>query len=164
MTGAQAASSIHCIVDLSRIELPDGRVLAFRGEHVVGFNLIEAQRHARRGARTRQEAVTDLYRRDDGLWGIGDPSKELDLVSELAAAVLFSAAALDGLGSNGGGALSGSVVRLRRLRDELVHPHVGPDDMSVFGRLLRGDADTCADDAIAVVKALRPDLLPADLP
>ena len=164
MKRGEAGSIIHRIVDLSRVELPDGRVLAFRGDDVVAFNLIEAQRHARRGARARREAVTDLYRRDDGLWGIGDPNNELDLLSDLAAAVLFSCAAVEGLGNVSGGKLSNKVVRLRRLRDELVHPQAGPDHMAVFGRLLRGDADTCADDAIAVVKALRPDLLPADLP
>lgn len=157
----EAASSIHGIVELSRLELPDGRVLAFRGEHVVGFNLIEAQRHARRGARARCEALADLYHRDDGLWGIGDPNNELDLLSELAAAVLFASAAVEALGNDSGGELSTQVDRLRRLRDELVHPQAGP---AVFGRLLRGDADTCAEDAIAVVKARRPDLLPADLP
>ena len=58
-------------MDLSRVELPDGRVLEFRGENVVGFNLTEAQRHARRGARARRLALTDLYRRDDdGVWRI----------------------------------------------------------------------------------------------
>lgn len=151
-------------MDLSRVELPDGRVLAFRGDDVVGFNLIEAQRHARRGARARRQAVTNLYRRDDGLWGIGDPNNELDLLSDLAAAVLFSSAAVEGLGNVSGRRLSDKVVRLRRLHDAIVHPQAGPGDGAVFGRLLRGDADTCAEDAIAVVSALRPDLLPAELP
>ena len=41
---------------------------------MVGFHLAEAQRHARRGARTRQQALADVYRRDDGAWGIGDPN------------------------------------------------------------------------------------------
>ena len=81
-----------------RVELPDGRLLAFRGDQVVGFNLIEAQRHASRGTRTRLKAMEELYRRDDGMWGIGDPSTEIDLFSDLAAAVLFSFAAVDGLG------------------------------------------------------------------
>ena len=72
-------------------------------------------------------------------------------------------AAVEGLGNVSGGTLADKVVRLRRLRDELVRPQAGPDHAAVFGRLLRGDADTCADDAIAVVKALRPELLPAEL-
>jgi hypothetical protein len=142
---------------MPQVELRDGRVLAFGGTPVVGFNLAEAQRHARRGARTRQQAIADVYRRDDGAWGVGDPNKELDVVSDLAAAVLFSHAALEGLRA------SERLPHARDLHDGLVHPRPGPDDTAVFGRLLRGDADTCADDAIAVVRALRPDLLPSDL-
>ena len=88
----------------------------------------------------------------------------MDLLSDLAAAVLFSSAAVEGLGDVGDRALSKKVVRLRRLRDDLVRPEAGPDRTAVFGRLLRGDADSCAADAIAVVKAVRPDLLPANLP
>lgn len=42
-----------------RVELRDGRVLAFGGVSVVGFNLAEAQRHARRGTRIRQRATDD---------------------------------------------------------------------------------------------------------
>ena len=151
------------VVGRSRVELPDGRALAFRGDHVVRFNLFQAQLHARRGSRTRREAVADLYRNDDGLWRIGDPSKELDLLSDLAAAVLFSAAALEGLGNAGDWTLSDGAVQVRRLRDELVHPRGVLDNAVVFGRLLRGDADTCAEDAIAVVRAVRPDLLPTEL-
>jgi hypothetical protein len=142
---------------MPEVELRDGRVLAFGGVPVVRFNLAQAQRHARSGARTRQEAIADVYRRDDGAWGIGDPNKELDVVRDLVAAVLFSHAALEGLGA------TGQLPQARDLHDGLVHPRPGPDDMAIFGRLLRGDADTCADDAIAVVKALRPDLLPSDL-
>lgn len=74
-------------------------MLAFGGVAVVGFNLAEAHRHARHGARTRQQALADVYRRDDGSWGIVDPNKELDVVSDLAAAVLFSYAALEGVGA-----------------------------------------------------------------
>ena len=145
-----------------RVELPDGRLLAFRGDQVVGFNLIEAQRHARRGARTRREAFEELYRRDDGMWGIGDPSSEMDLFSDLAAAVLFSFAAVEGLGDPATGTRP-ELVRLRRLRDGLVGAAAGPRDTAIFGRLLRGDADSCADDAIAYVSALRPDLVPSEL-
>jgi hypothetical protein len=142
--------------------LPDGRLLEFRADQVVGFNLIEAQRHARRGARTRREAIEELYRRDDGMWGIGDPSSEMDLFSDLAAAVLFSFAAVEGLGDPASGPRP-ELVRLRRLRDGLVGAGAGPRDTAIFGHLLRGDADTCADDAIAYVSALRPDLVPSEL-
>lgn len=132
-------------------------MLAFGGVPVVGFNLAEAQRHARHGARTRQQALADVYPRDDGAWGIGDPNKELDVVSDLAAAVLFSYAALEGVGA--GGRLPG----LRGLHNGLVRPPSGPDDVAILGRLLRGEADSCGDDAIAVVRALRPELLPSDV-
>jgi hypothetical protein len=145
-----------------RVELPDGRLLAFRGDQVVGFNLIEAQRHARRGARTRLKAIEELYRRDDGMWGIGDPSSEIDLFSDLAAAVLFSFAAVEGLGDPPSGGRP-ELVRLRRLRDGLVGAGAGPGDTAIFGRLLVGEADSCADDAIAYVSALRPDLVPSEL-
>jgi hypothetical protein len=151
--------------------------------------------------------MADLYRRDDGMWEISDPSEELDLVSDLAAAILFSYAALEGLGNHTidqlaedatvdvqrdgesiavsrdrmegtlsvpeklslvvpaftkkppieGGVLSDKLARLCRLRDALL------EDPQVIGLLMRGDADTCADDAIAVVRALRPEFLPPDL-
>ena len=55
------------------------------------------------------------------------------------------------------------LVRLQQLRDGLVGARAGPRDTAIFGRLLRGDADTCADDAIAYVSALRPDLVPSGL-
>jgi hypothetical protein len=129
---------------------------------MVTFNLIQAKRHARRGARTRRDAVAQLYRRDDGMWGIADPSSELDLFSDLAAAVLFSFAAVEGLADAAAGALP-ELVRLRRLRDGLVGTQAEPGDTTIFGRLLRGDADSCADDAIAYVRALRPDLVPSEL-
>jgi hypothetical protein len=66
-------------------------------------------------------------------------------------------------------------VRLRRLRDGLVHPknrgsnpidssdgEPGPDpgNPGIYGMLMRGDADSCADDAIALVRRLRPEFLP----
>jgi hypothetical protein len=196
-----------------RVELPDGRVLAFRGSQVVAFNLFEAQRRARRGTRTRRQAVADAYRRDDGTWEISDPNEELDLMSDLAAAVLFSYAALEGLGnltieeldpaaiveverdgktievsrgrmehtlsvweklslvvpaftgkpSIAGTALWDRLMRLRRLHDALVHPRSPVGTPGILGLLMRGDADTCAEDAIAVVRTVRPELLPTAL-
>ena len=74
-----------------------------------------------------------------------------------------------------GDALWGKFVRLRRLRDALVHPkHRGsnpihaegptpgpdPNEPGIYGMLMRGAADECADDAIALVRALRPDFIP----
>jgi hypothetical protein len=109
-------------------------VLAFGGVAVAGFNLAEAHRHARHGARTRQQPLADVYRRDDGAWGIVDPNKELDVVSDPAAAVLFSYAALEGVCA--GDWLPG----LRGLHHGLVRPPSGPDDVAILGRLLRGDA------------------------
>ncbi len=57
-----------------------------------------------------------------------------------------------------------SYVRIRRMRDSLVHvKDLGysddPDSPSVFGQLLRGYASTCVNDAVSVVIALRPDWL-----
>lgn len=200
-------------VAVSRVDLPDGRVLALHGAAVVGFNLVEARRLARRGARTREQAIDDVYRREDGLWEVSDPNQELDLVSHLAAAVLFSYAALEGVGNctiaelrpdvtaeverdgetievardrmeavltvaeklsvvvptfTARPFMKGCVLwdgfgRLSRLRDGLVHPRSASDDLGIFGRLLRGDADSCADDAVDLVRALRPELLPSDL-
>jgi hypothetical protein len=144
-------------------------VLAFRDAEVVGYNLFEAQRRAGRGARGRGQVVAALYRRDDGMWEVSDPIRELDFIGDLAAAVLLSCAALDGLGDHTtdqlerGSALRGKVARLRGLRDALVRPSPGAEGPGIFGLLLRGDADTCADDAIAVVRALRPELAPAAL-
>jgi hypothetical protein len=60
-----------------------------------------------------------------------------------------------------GDALGGRLVRLSGLRDGLVSPRAVPEDPGIFGRFLRGDADTCAEDAIAVVRALQPELAPA---
>ena len=196
---------------VSRVELADGRVLAFRGAQVVGYNLFEAQQHARRGVRARRHAVANLHRRDDGTWEISDPTEELDLARNLGAAVLLSYAALEGLGNHTidemrkdatvelerdgetitlgreemwvlsvpeklsvvvpaftekpsieGTALWGKVERVCSLRDGLVSRALRPvaQDPEVLGRLYRGDADSCAEDAIAVVRALRPELLP----
>jgi hypothetical protein len=55
-------------------------------------------------------------------------------------------------------------VHLRRMRDNLVHVKQrgyskDPDEPTVFGMLLRGDASDCVEDAVAVVDALRPDWL-----
>jgi len=52
-------------------------------------------------------------------------------------------------------------VRLRRLRDDLVHvKHRGysadPDDPSALGRLLRGDGSGCVEDAVTVIRAALP--------
>ena len=133
---------------------------------VVAFNLTEAQRRAAAGTRTREAAIADLYRRDDGTWGLSDPVKELDLVTDLAAAVLFAYAAIEGLGDQvleqieRGGTVWRRLTRLSELRDQLVHPRSGATGIRIFGRLIRGDADGCAEDAWEVVRALRPELLP----
>jgi hypothetical protein len=159
-------------VVLSRVELPDGRVLAFRDVQVVGFNLFEAQQRASRGAHGRSQVIAELNPRDDGMWQVSDPVKGMDFVGELAAAVLLSYAAVEGLGKYAidqmeqgaiGGVLWDKFVRLRRLRDELVRPRPAPQDSGILGRFMRGDADTCAEDAIAVVRALRPEFAPAML-
>jgi len=200
---------------VSQVELPDGRVLAFRGAQVVGYNLFEAQWHARRGVRARSHAIANLHRRDDGTWEISDPTEELDLARNLGAAVLLSYAALEGLGNHTieemrqdatvelerdgetitlgrekmervlsvpeklsvvvpaftgkpsieGTALRGKLERLCSLRDGLVNRALHPvaQDPEILGRLYRGDADSCAEDAIAVVRALRPEFLPSVL-
>ena len=94
----------------------------------MSFHLSEAQRHAGRGVRGRHQAIADLYPRDDGMWGVSDPNKELSLVSDLAAAVLFSAAALEGLDSQSFRAMDRhrplwkKVIALFRLREGLVRP------------------------------------------
>ena len=152
---------------VARAEVPDGRVLALGAVPVVQFNLTEALRHASRGARTRQDAVADIYSRDDGTWGLSDPVKELDLVSDLAAAVLFAYAAIEGLGDQAlerldrRGRAWRKLAHLTELHRELVRPRSGSHGVAIFGRLIRGDADSCADDAVEVVSAVRPDLLPA---
>jgi hypothetical protein len=146
----------------SRVELPDGRVLAFRGEGTVARNLAEARRLARRGVRARDQAIAELYHRDDGVWEIIDPEKELDLMSDLSGAILFSYAAIEAIADpavvriGDPDALGETWLRLCSLHDGLVGGHPG-----IFGRLMRGDADTCAEDAIALVRGLRPGLLPS---
>jgi hypothetical protein len=211
-------------VVVSPVELQDGRVLAFHGPQVVAFNLFEAQRYAARGAKARSALLGNLYRREDGWWGIRNPSKGLDCARDLATAVLFSYTALEGLGNHTidqldedaslqiardgekivisrdrmertlsisqklsdaiplltgkpslkGDALWAKFVRLRRLRDGLVHPKnrgsnplplaeagsPDPKDPGIYGQLLRGDADTCAHDAVELVRTLRPEFLP----
>jgi hypothetical protein len=52
-------------------------------------------------------------------------------------------------------------VALRRLRDDLVHVKEGgysndPDDPSPFGRLFRGDANRCVEDAASIIIAAWP--------
>jgi hypothetical protein len=135
---------------LSRVELPDGRVVVFRPADVVTLNLFEAERHARRGAIGRRRALRDLYRLEDGTWTLTD--RNVDFVGDLAAAVLFSYAAvravLDDTRAELDGPLAETLVRLCRLHDELLH-----SDEAV-GLLIRGDADGCAEDALAVVTAL----------
>jgi hypothetical protein len=140
--------------DLSRTTLPDGRVVAFRGAEIVTLNLFEAERHARRGAITRDQALSHLYQLEDGTWTYTDPN--LDFVGDLAAAVLFSYAAVRGVADHArselAGPLSQKLARLCSLHDKLLHSG------EVLGLLIRGEADTCAEDALAVVTALRPDL------
>ncbi len=82
------------------VELSDVRVLAFHGPQVVNFNLVEARRYAERGAKARRNLLANLTYRDDGSWGIGDPRKGLDCVSDLATAVQFAYTALEGLGNH----------------------------------------------------------------
>lgn len=213
----------HAIV-VSPVELSDGRVLALHGPQVVAFNLVEAQRHARRGVKARRQVVGNLCRRDDGWWGVRDSTKGIDCIRDLATAVLFSFTALEGLGNHTidqmekdatveverdaekvtvtrermertlsvseklgvvipaftgtpslkGDAIWGKFVRLRRLRDGLVHPknrgsnplrsgtpdlRPDPRDPGIYGQLMRGDGDTCAEDSLALVRALRPEFL-----
>ena len=64
-----------------------------------------------------------------------------------------------------GGALWAKLERICSLRDGLVGgaSHRVAQDAEIIGRLYRGDADTCAEDAIAVVGALRPEFLPSIL-
>jgi hypothetical protein len=161
--GGDVPTDVDADVDVeSRVELPDARVLAFRGEGAVGRNLAEARRLAHRGVRARDQAIAELYRRDDGVWEIIDPGKELDLMSDLSAAILFSYAAIEGIadpavaGIGEADGLGETWLRLCSLHDGIVGRHPG-----IFGRLMRGDADTCAEDAIALVRALRPRLLPS---
>jgi hypothetical protein len=114
--------------------------------------------------------IAGLYRRDDGMWEVSDPTKELDVMGDLAAAVLLAYAAVEGLANQAiaepgevsisGGALWERLMRLRRLHDALVRPRPVPEDPGIFGHLMRGDADTCAEDAIAVASAVRPELTP----
>src|SRR4051812_38070000 len=129
MTNPIAARNIEPVANgVSRVELPDGRVLAFHDAQVVGFNLFEAQRRASRGARARGQAVAGLYGRDDGMWEVSNPMKELDFVGDLAAGVVLSNAALDGLANDAAltdwssirGELWEKLVRLRSLRAGLV--------------------------------------------
>jgi hypothetical protein len=154
--------------DVSSVDLPDGRALAFGGVPVVSFHLSEAQRHAGRGVRSRHQAIADLYPHDDGTWRVSDPNKELSVMSDLAAAVLFSAAAFEGLDSQSFRAMDRHrplwkrVIALFQLREGLVRPLGAAGATDVFGRLIRGDADTCADDALEVVRALRPELAPPE--
>jgi hypothetical protein len=162
MSAAARASS----ADVGYVDLPDGRVIAFGAVPAVAFNLTEARRRAARGVRTRQEAVADIYAREDGTWGLSDPVKELDLVTDLTAAVLFAHAAIEGLdyhaleGLDRGGSVWERLDRLSELRNALVRPGPPTDGRHIFGRLIRGDADACAGDAFEVVRAVRPELLP----
>jgi hypothetical protein len=55
----------------------------------------------------------------------------------------------------------GLFVALRRLRDDLVHVKEGgysddPDQPSPFGRLFRGDANRCVEDAARIIMAVWP--------
>jgi hypothetical protein len=76
------------------------------------------------------------------------------------------------------GVLWGKLIRICRLHDGLVRPIDGdsdairedgrrsrpdPNEPGIFGLFLRGDADACAEDAIVLVSALRPEFLPPDL-
>jgi hypothetical protein len=95
----------------------------------VRRNLAEARRLAHRGVRARDQAIAELYRRDDGVWEIIDPEKELDLMSDLSAAILFSYAAIEGIadpavaGIGEAGGLRESWLRLCSLHDGLVGRH-----------------------------------------
>ena len=145
----------------SRVELPDGRVLAFRGEGAVSRNLAEARRLAHRGVRARDQAIAELYRRNDGVWEIIDPEKELDLMSDLSGAILFSYAAIEGIADPAVVGIGEEALRETWLRLCSLHDGLVGGDPGIFGRLMHGEADTCAEDAIALVRWLRPELLPS---
>lgn len=56
-------------------------------------------------------------------------------------------------------------MHLKRLRDDLLHVKErgyspDPEERTAYDRLMLGDGDDCVEDALAVVRAARPDFLP----
>lgn len=89
-----------------------------------------------------------------------DMIKSLSITEKLHLAV----PAFTGRESAKGSAEWRGFVELRRLRDELVHVKErayspDPKDPAIFGRLIRGDADRCDRDALALIDKLRPEFL-----
>jgi hypothetical protein len=72
---------------------------------------------------------------------------------------------LDGGEQIAGTATWGRYLALKDLRDELVHIkerglRTDPDDPSAYDRLMLGEADSCVEDAVAVVEGAWPGFLP----
>jgi hypothetical protein len=83
------------LVAVAPVELADGRVLFFRNPQAVVFSLHEAARHRKGGEKLRQRVTTQVAKRQDGDWEPRDHAAAIDCISEMAAAVLFSFAALE---------------------------------------------------------------------
>lgn len=88
------------VVAVSRTRLADGRVMSWPSPQSVAFNLLEAHKLARRGARARERVLSQLRQRDDGTVGPANPSAVIDCVSDLQLAVFCAFAAIESLGNH----------------------------------------------------------------
>lgn len=104
------------------------------------------------------------------------PRDRMERVLSVSEKLHIAIPAFTGKPSLKGDALWSKFVRLRRLRDALVHPkHRGsnpiraedrdpgpdPTEPGIYGMLMRGDADDCAENAISLARALRPEFFPS---
>ena len=87
-------------VVIAPVKLADGRVMGLPTPQTVAMNLVEAKRHARRGAAKRHKISAKLHQGADGLWRPPNTGEVLDCLVELSAAVVFSFTALEGLGNH----------------------------------------------------------------
>lgn len=83
---------------LSRVELPDGRVVWYAAPQIGAFNLVEAKR-LRDDAEPRRQAILDTLvdRPTPGEYKPADAGEVLDVLSALAVAVTFSFMAVESL-------------------------------------------------------------------
>ena len=146
---------LDCLVELSAAV-----IFSFTALEGLGNHSIDQLEEAEVFVEVERRGELIQVKRDDMVRTL-NISEKLDLVIPL----------LTGRPSIKGRAEWAKYKRLKRLRDDLTHvkgrgystdPTGSPDPASpaIYGRLIRGAADSCGDDAFEVVRAARSEFLP----
>jgi len=154
---------------VSPVEMDDGRRLLWHPPQPVAFNLIEAKKHADRGARLRRKLIGNLEgsgRGGDRSYRPRDSHATIDCIADLVAGVLFSFTAIESLANHAVQTLPDDFTlthRKRRIRKDQIERLLGTDDKlkrvlprAEFGRKVAG---TSVWGRYRELKEMRDDLL-----